>query len=792
MSSSKRTSSTFDKSTKGPLTVPFTITALFPFAIATFCFTLSLLAANLGRANAQSAQIDFDWSSVLARHDMVWERLPQKWKESPFVGNGEQGSMIYQWRDNVLKWSIGCSAAHDHRPHAQDDLAEKNVPVLNRGRHFIGHLELRCKNKILGGTSRLNLWDAEVTGTLDTGSVFNWRTLAHANEPVTFIEIVGAESLEDFEFAYVPALARSPRAVRAKLPRNPPNPKPEEAQAEDDIRTVVQNLHAGGQTAVAWKVVRNDGTLKLWISVKHSFPERSALQSVVSAVKSAAAADGERWLANHRRWWHQYYRQSYLATGDAYWDSFYWAQQYKLACATRDKGWILDNQGPWLQPTAWNSLWWNLNVQIAHSGFATANRRGMGSALSHQLDIKRDNLALNVVPKYRHDSYAIGRNTSGWDLLGHAGQPGTGRPPMDRSIGRETGNLLWALHNVDLEVRYWQDERLRDEVLYPLLVRAVNYYLHFLEPGADGLLHLPATHSPELRNVADCSYDLDLLRWAVGRLIELAETQGITSQQQPLVETWRRVQKTLVPTYRDAETGIMVGRDMPLKGPHRHWSHLISIYPLMTLTPEAPSDRALIRRSLDHWHSFKRRGMGYSVTGGCCMASILEDSGRAYQFLQRLRGFLLPNTFYVENGTLPVIETPLHGATAIQDMLLQSWGGRIRVFPAVAKVWANAQFHNLRCDGAFLVSAARRQDQTHWVTVFSEVGGSVEVAPGINAAQWLASEGVEVSKRGDGIYNVTFPAGGRVSFWAKGQQQPDFKISGFDDDEETYRFGLRK
>lgn len=78
---------------------------------------------------------------------------------------------------------------------------------------------------------------------------------------------------------------------------------------------------------------------------------------------------------------------------------------YKLACATRDKGWIIDNQGPWLQFTAWPALWWNLNVQLSHSGGYTANRRGMVSAMSHRLDINRDNLALNIAEPFRADSY---------------------------------------------------------------------------------------------------------------------------------------------------------------------------------------------------------------------------------------------------------------------------------------------------------------------------------------------------------------------------------------------------
>jgi len=79
-----------------------------------------------------------------------------------------------------------------------------------------------------------------------------------------------------------------------------------------------------------------------------------------------------------------------------------------------------------------------------------------------------------------------------------------------------------------------------------------------------------------------------------------------------------------------------------------------------------------------------------------------------------------PNTFYAEAG--PVIETPLSAATSIQDMLLQDWGGALRVFPAVPTAWTDAAFDRLRADGAFLVSAVRRDGRTAWVRIESLAG----------------------------------------------------------------------
>jgi hypothetical protein len=50
-------------------------------------------------------------------------------------------------------------------------------------------------------------------------------------------------------------------------------------------------------------------------------------------------------------------------------------------------------------------------------------------------------------------------------------------------------------------------------------------------------------------------------------------------------------------------------------------------------------------------------------------------------------------------------------------MLLQSWGGTIRVFPAAPAQWADIAFQDLRAEGAFSVSAQRVQGKTTAVKV---------------------------------------------------------------------------
>ena len=104
------------------------------------------------------------------------------------------------------------------------------------------------------------------------------------------------------------------------------------------------------------------------------------------------------------------------------------------------------------------------------------------------------------------------------------------------------------------------------------------------------------------------------------------------------------------------------------------------------------------------------------------------------------------------------------------DLLLQSWGGKIRVFPAVPSAWTEAGFRDLRAMDGFLVSAFREKGLTAWVAITSEAGepcvlkvpdwsGPLEVrAARIPAITALGPGEYRVDLRKD-EHVVLFPAG---------------------------------
>ena len=61
------------------------------------------------------------------------------------------------------------------------------------------------------------------------------------------------------------------------------------------------------------------------------------------------------------------------------------------------------------------------------------------------------------------------------------------------------------------------------------------------------------------------------------------------------------------------------------------------------------------------------------------------------------------------------------------EVLLQSWAGVVRVFPAVPDRWHDAWFENLRAEGAFIVSSQLAGCEVAFIDITSEVGGTCRV-----------------------------------------------------------------
>ncbi|RSM78985.1 Tat pathway signal sequence domain protein [Kibdelosporangium aridum] len=637
---------------------------------------------------AQAQQPGIDWPRFLGACDMVWQRVPRAWYEGPFLGNGFLAAAVYREPGaNAIRITVDHSQVQDHRPQFGNEWGVARLPV--------GKLLLTPKGTITGVDMRLELWNAELTGTIktDQGDIAI-RLFVHAETDLLCLEVHG-----DHTLVFEPAEALSPRTIREPPPATfPRNPKPI-TKTERDMTVVVQPMVAGGQTATAYRKRGNT----LLLSVKHTYPGTTAESQVRDIVRFARP---ERLLRQeHQNWWHAFYRKSFLSIPDELLQSFYWIQLYKIASASRQSGPIMATTGPWIEPTPWPSLWNNLNVQLEYWLAYGSNHLEL-DPIPRTIQATQRILVDALRPQFRGDSMGVRRSTDAqFDDAGFVGAPGFSSPDP------EIGNLPWILHNVWLNYRHSMDPAILD-ILFPTLRRAMNYYLHFLSTGMDGRLHLAPTFSPEYGTAPDCNFDLALIRWCCRTLLEI-------KPDDPLAPKWREVLSTLVDYPVDAN-GFMVGTGVPFAKSHRHYSHMLAVYPLYLVSAET-GQRELIEKSLKHWISFEGALRGYSFTGASSISAGLGHGDDALKYLREfVARFAQANTMYFEAG--PVIETPLSGAQSLHDMLCQSWGGVIRIFPAVPSTWRDVALQNFRTEGAFLVTASKKDGRTEFVRVRSLAG----------------------------------------------------------------------
>ncbi|WP_233625393.1 hypothetical protein [Actinoplanes sp. ATCC 53533] len=708
-----------------------------------------------------------DWAGFLAGADLIWKRLPATWYEGPFLGNGFLGSGIYaEPGANAVRFNVQHSEVQDHRPQFGSLFGLARLPI--------GYLTLRPAGAITAVDWRLDLWNAELLGTITTAAgSLRLRAYVHSVHPVLQVDVTPTAGERGFTWEFHPAVAVSPRAdpVFNKPPPAGygPNPAPVVTRA-GGAEVITQPLLAGGEHVTAWREVTRGSTRTLSAAVAWSHPRRTATPPALRLVTRPVSRQ------EHRDWWHAYYRKSFLSISDARLQSFYWIQLYKVASAARRTAPVMATSGPWLEPTPWPATWWNLNVQLEYWLIHGSNHLEL-DAVTRSIDRYRRNLVDQVDEPYRADSAGIPRTTD-MTLLNGAGT-GTsgfavGVPGQDPPTP-EVGNLTWALHNVWLSYRHTMDERTLRTVVFPLLRRAINYYRHFLTPDADGRLHLPPTFSPEYGvNAPDCNYDLSLIRWGCATLLASARVLRIDDQLAP---AWRHILARLADYPVDAN-GYMIGAGVPFAKSHRHYSHLLMVYPLYERTWEQPDQRDLIDRSLKHWVSFEGALQGYTFTGAASISAQMRRGDDAAFYLgELLRRYIQPNTMYKESG--PVIETPLSGAQSVHDMLCQSWGGVVRIFPAVPASWPDVTLHDFRTQGAFLLSAARRGGVTQWVRVRSEAGAPCRLRLGIDGPLTVrdrAGREPRWRRRPDGDIDVELGRGQEVLIHRHGDR-PDLTIA---------------
>ena len=340
------------------------------------------------------------------------------------------------------------------------------------------------------------------------------------------------------------------------------------------------------------------------------------------------------------------------------------------------------------------------------------------------------------------------------------------------------GNASWVGWMFYRHWLYTGDEDFLRQRAYPFCKELGECIASLLKPDANGILKVPISSSPEIRDNTpkaylppNSNYDHDGMTALFGGLAQMAETLGKTDE----AARWQKIVDGLGQRWVDPATNSLgFAAGVPFAESHRHMSHMMSIHPYGQLSIAGTDrDREVIAASL---REIDRHGTaawcGYSHTWMACIKARAGDAEGALHHMDTYcREFTSRNGFHVNgnqkaalgwgNGSRPfTLEGNFIGMEAIHEMLLQSWGGVVRVFPATPAAWKEASFRDLRAEGGWKVSAQRENGMTASIRIVATHDGTLRLKDNFGGRTPKFDH--EVESHQNGIYEIKLKVGDAV------------------------------
>lgn len=471
------------------------------------------------------------------------------------------------------------------------------------------------------------------------------------------------------------------------------------------------------------------GELFIWDSERAADFE-TLREKLPSKLDALAETGFDACLDSHKAWWENYWNQSGVRLSDSMFEKNWYITQYLLASCSREGSLPMPLQGVWTADDGELPPWkgdyhHDLNTQMSYYSYLKANHLGEGKSF---LDFLWDLMpAARAFAKRFYNAEGICLPA----VMTVEGVPIGGWPMYAFSPTCQ----VWLCNMFERHYSYTGDEDFLRERAYPYMKETGRFIMCMLKEGDDGLLRLPLSSSPEIHDnlpgswlTPNSNYDLALMRYLFTQLTELAD-KVCPEDKQIWSETLAKLPQLAV----NDKHVYRLAPDEDLKESHRHFSHLMALYPLRLTEYETPENREIIDACVDDLELLGTGlWVGYSF---CWMAQIYilqgNGEGAAAQLELFWRYFCSQNGFHL-NGDYKkggfctwhyrpfTLEANMMAADAVQEMLLYSGKNEIRLFPAIPEHFESAEFDTFRAQHGLLVSAKMEKHAVTEVKLHAE------------------------------------------------------------------------
>jgi alpha-L-fucosidase 2 len=727
----------------------------------------------------------------LSHNDMVFNELATSWDEAVPLGNAMIGSLVWE-KEGKLRFSLDRADLWDLRPvenlskpefsyqWVQEQVKNNNYKAVQE-MFDVPYDRMPAPSKIpgaalefdissLGKVKNVRLDIAAATCRVEWENGTLLETFVHAGDQAGW-----------FRFSKVPAGFLPliiPPAYQKKMESGVESPVTgqdlqrlgyEQGEVKSDGNTQVYRQTGWNgfeyEVAVAWET-RNESLTGVW-SISSTFSETGgeerAGKLVAAKIKEENFNDS---FALHRQWWETFWSKSSVSLPDSLLEKQYYLEMYKLGAAARPDAPPISLQAVWTADNGKLPPWkgdfhHDLNTQLSYWPAYTGNHLDLEIGFINWMWEYK-----NTFEEYTKTYFGTsGLNVPGVTTL--TGQPMGGW--IQYSFGPTVAS--WLAHHFYLHWIYSGDKEFLKERAYPWL-REVAVYLDEISVRDDqGLRKLPISSSPEIHNnsinawfSSTTNFDLAFIRWNFDKAAELADAIG--DKEEAL--KWRNILGEWPAFALDSLNGLAFAPGHPYVESHRHFSHLVGWHPLGIIDwSNGEKEQEIIRSTLatlesvgsDYW-------TGYSFSWlGNLHARAFEGEKAAHALRLFAECFCLKNSFHVNGDQCKAghskftyrpftLEGNFAFASGIQDMLLQSHTGIVRVFPAIPAAWQDVSFQKLRTVGAFLISSEKLKGQVTRVEILSEKGGTIRMADPFSGKEFKTLEKKPGIRVLDGIIEI--------------------------------------
>ncbi len=438
----------------------------------------------------------------------------------------------------------------------------------------------------------------------------------------------------------------------------------------------------------------------------------------------------KRLRKEHEQWWKEYWEKSYVSIPDPDIERQYYVSLYGMGSCSRDPDFPPPLFGTWItqEPPYWMADYHlNYNHMAPYYALYSANRIEQADPYYGPL--------LAAIPRGEYYSETVtgikggimlpvgigplGIETTRWTEAmerNHKDWRENGNIEADGMFWGQKSNSAYAVANLAMQFYHTYDEEFTRKV-YPFVKGVATFWENYLTLEGDRyVIYNDAIHEGTVGTMNPVT-SLGLVRMVMETACDMSEFLGVDADRRaewkdrhdrlsdyPLQE---RDGKTV---FRYTERGTDWWPDNTLGIQHVYPAGQIGLASDQELRQVAWNTIDVMRRWLDFngTNSFYPAAVRVGYPADSILTHLKEYSRHTYH-----NGFQKDNPHGTENwSTVP---------NTINEMLCMGHQGIVRLFPGWPRS-LDASFHQIRVEGAFLVSASIKDGVVGDVTVVSEKG----------------------------------------------------------------------